>query len=50
MAHKALLFPEGQEVQPEAETLSFLQSFEWGMGVTEGDDKGLVTVQTVSLK
>lgn len=50
MAHKALLFPEGQEVQPEAETLSSLQSFERGMGVMEGDAEGLVTVQTVGLK
>lgn len=42
MALKALLFPEGQEVQLEAETLSSLQSFERGMGVLEGNDEGLV--------
>lgn len=47
MVYKALLFPEGQEVQPEAETLISLQSFERGIGVMEDDDEGLVTVQTV---
>ncbi|KAG7327281.1 hypothetical protein KOW79_008887 [Hemibagrus wyckioides] len=47
MAHEVLLFPEGQEVQPEAETLSSLQSFEREMGIVEGDDEGSVTVETV---
>lgn len=50
MAHKALLFPEGQEVQPAAETLSSLWSFKRGMGVMQGDDEGLVTVQTVCVQ
>lgn len=47
MAHKVLLFPEGQEVQPKAETLGSLQSFERGMGIMEGDDERSVTVHTV---
>lgn len=47
MAHKARVFPEGQEVQPEAETLSSLQSFKGGMGIVASDDEGLVTAQTV---